>query len=44
MTFYQYQNIKSATRMNLYFALEKLFFKKTLADSEAELHFSRNIG
>ena len=34
MTFYLYQNIKDAARMTLYFALEKLFFKKTLAESE----------
>ena len=43
MTFYLYQNIENAARMTLYFASEKLFFKKALADSETELHFSRNI-
>ena len=30
--------------MALYFAFEKLFFKKLLAYSETELHFFRNIG
>ena len=44
MTFYLYQNIKNAARMTFYFAWEKLFFKKTLADSETELHFSCNTG
>ena len=43
MTFYVYQNIKNAARMTLYFASEKIFFKKT-AYPETELHFFRNIG
>ena len=44
ITFYLYQNIKNAARTTLYFASEKLVFKKTLADSETELHFSCNTG
>ena len=44
MTFYLYQNIKNAAMMTLYFASEKLFLKKTLAYSDTELHFSRDIG
>ena len=44
MTFYLYQNIKNAARMTLYFASEKLFFRKTLAYSETGLHFSCNVG
>ena len=44
MTFFLHQNIKNAATMTLYFASEKLFFKKTLAYSETELHFSCNIG
>ena len=45
MTFYLYhQNIKNVARMTLYFALEKVFFNKTLADSKTELDFSCNTG
>ena len=36
--------MKNAVRMALCFASEKLFFKKTLADSETELHFPYNTG
>ena len=44
MTFYLYENIKIAARMTFYFGSEKLFFWKTLAYSDIELYFSRNIG
>ena len=44
MTFNPYLKIKNAPTMTLYFASEKLFFKKTLAYADTELHFSRNIG
>ena len=43
MTFYLYQNINNAAIMTLLLASEKFFFfLKKLADSEIELHFSRN--
>ena len=36
--------MKNGARMTLYFASEKLFIKKILADSETELRFSSNTG
>ena len=44
MTFYLYQNVRNNAKMTLYLASKKLCFKKTLGDSETELHFSRNNG
>ena len=44
MTFYLYQNVRNNAKMTLYLASKKLCFKKTLGDSETELHFSCNNG